>query len=101
MGAIITKSQELFEKLHNYQIFCGSIPSSFDCFLCIRGIKTLSLRIEKHNVNGLSVAKFLENHKNVEKVFYPGLESDPFHSIAKKYFKGFGGVVSFILKGGL
>lgn len=101
MGAVITKSEELFEKLHNYQIFCGSIPSPFDCFLCIRGIKTLSLRVERHNANGLAVAKFLANHKNVEKVLYPGLESDPFHSIAKKYYKGYGGVVSFILKGGL
>jgi cystathionine beta-lyase len=101
MGACITKSKELFEKLHAVQIFTGAVPSPFDCFLCLRGMKTLTLRINAQNANGLAVAQFLEKHKNVEKVFYPGLESDPFHPIAKKYFKGCGGVVTFILKGGL
>ena len=101
MGAVITKCEKLFEQVHNYQIFAGTIPGAFDCFLCIRGLKTLSLRLERQNYNGLEVAKFLKNHKNVEKVMYPGLESDPFHEIAKKQFKGCGGVVSFILKGGL
>ena len=101
MGAVITKSDELFEKLHNYQIFAGTIPSAFDCFLCIRGLKTLSLRVERINFNGLKVAEFLSKHKNVEKVMYPGLETDPFHAIAKKYYKGCGGIVTFILKGGI
>lgn len=101
MGACITKSQELFDRLHNYQIFCGTIPSAFDCFLCIRGIKTLKLRVEKNSENGLAVAQFLQKHKNVEKVMYPGLETDPFHPIAKKLFKGCGGIVTFIIKGGL
>ena len=101
MGAVITKSDELFEKLHNYQIFAGTIPSAFDCFLCIRGLKTLSLRVERINYNGLKVAEFLSKHKNVEKVMYPGLETDPFHAIAKKYYKGCGGIVTFILKGGI
>ena len=101
MGAVITKNDQLFEKIHNYQIFAGTIPSPFDCFLCIRGLKTLSLRVERINFNGLKVAEFLSKHKNVEKVMYPGLESDPFHAIAKKYYKGCGGIVSFILKGGM
>ena len=101
MGAVITKSDELYEKLHNYQIFAGTIPSAFDCFLCIRGLKTLSLRVERINFNGLKVAEFLSKHKNVEKVMYPGLETDPFHAIAKKYYKGCGGIVTFILKGGI
>jgi cystathionine beta-lyase/cystathionine gamma-synthase len=101
MGAVITKSDELYEKLHNYQIFAGTIPSAFDCFLCIRGLKTLSLRVERINYNGLKVAEFLSKHKNVEKVMYPGLETDPFHAIAKKYYKGCGGIVTFILKGGI
>jgi cystathionine beta-lyase/cystathionine gamma-synthase len=101
MGAVITKNDQLFEKIHNYQIFAGTIPSAFDCFLCIRGLKTLSLRVERINFNGLKVAEFLSKHKNVEKVMYPGLESDPFHAIAKKYYKGCGGIVSFILKGGM
>ena len=101
MGAVITKNDQLFEKIHNYQIFAGTIPSPFDCFLCIRGLKTLSLRVERINFNGLKVAEFLSKHKNVEKVMYPGLESDPYHAIAKKYYKGCGGIVSFILKGGM
>ena len=101
MGAVITKSQELFDKIHGLQIFTGGIPGPFDCYLCLRGLKTLSLRMERHNYNGLEVAKFLEKHPNVEKVKYPGLESDPFHNIAKKYFKGSGAVVTFVLKGGL
>ena len=101
MGAVTTKNDEISEKIHNYQIFAGTIPSPFDCFLCIRGLKTLSLRVERINFNGLKVAEFLSKHKNVEKVMYPGLESDPFHAIAKKYYKGCGGIVSFILKGGM
>ena len=101
MGAVITKSNELYEKIHDIQILTGAVPSAFDCFLCLRGLKTLSLRMERHNYNGLEVAKFLEKHPNVEKVMYPGLESDPYHSIAKKNYKGCGAVVSFILKGGL
>ena len=101
MGAVITKSDELYEKLHNYQIFAGTIPSAFDCFLCIRGLKTLSLRVERINFNGLKVAEFLSKHKNVEKVMYPGLETDPYHAIAKQYYKGCGGIVTFILKGGI
>lgn len=101
MGAVITKSDELYEKLHNYQIFAGTIPSPFDCFLCLRGLKTLSLRVERINSNGLKVAEFLSKHKNVEKVMYPGLETDPYHEVAKKYYKGCGGIVTFILKGGI
>ena len=101
MGAIILKSNELYEKIHDMQILMGAVPSAFDCFLCMRGIKTLSLRMERHIFNGLEVAKFLAKHPNVEKVMYPGLETDPYHSIAKKHYKGCGAIVSFILKGGL
>ena len=101
LGSITTNSDKLYESLHNYQIYSGTNPSPFDCFLCIRGLKTLSLRVERQNQNGLTVAQFLSKHKNVEKVMYPGLETDPFHEKAKKQFKGCGGVVSFILKGGV
>ena len=101
LGSITTNSDKLYESLHNYQIYSGTNPSPFDCFLCIRGLKTLSLRVERQNQNGLAVAQFLSKHKNVEKVMYPGLETDPFHEKAKKQFKGCGGVVSFILKGGV
>ena len=101
LGSVTTKSDKLYESLHNYQIFSGTNPGPFDCFLCIRGLKTLSLRVERQNQNGLAVAQFLSKHKNVEKVMYPGLETDPFYEKAKKQFKGCGGVVSFILKGGI
>ena len=101
LGSITTNSDKLYESLHNYQIYSGTNPSPFDCFLCIRGLKTLSLRVERQNQNGLTVAQFLSKHKNVEKVMYPGLETDPFYEKAKKQFKGCGGVVSFILKGGV
>ena len=101
LGSITTNSDKLYESLHNYQIYSGTNPSPFDCFLCIRGLKTLSLRVERQNQNGLMVAQFLSKHKNVEKVMDPGLETDPFHEKAKKQFKGCGGVVSFILKGGV
>ena len=101
MGAVILKNEVLYKKIHDYQMFAGCVPSAFDCFLCIRGLKTLSLRMERHNYNGLEVAKFLEKHPNVEKVMYPGLEKDPYYPITKKYFKGCGAVVSFVLKGGL
>ena len=101
LGSVTTNSDKLYESLHNYQIYSGTNPSPFDCFLCIRGLKTLSLRVERQNQNGLAVAQFLSKHKNVEKVMYPGLETDPFYEKAKKQFKGCGGVVSFILKGGV
>ena len=101
LGSITTNSDKLYESLHNYQIYSGTNPSPFDCFVCIRGLKTLSLRVERQNQNGLTVAQFLSKHKNVEKVMYPGLETDPFHEKAKNQFKGCGGVVSFILKGGV
>ena len=101
LGSVTTNSDKLYESLHNYQIYSGTNPSPFDCFLCIRGLKTLSLRVERQNQNGLAVAQFLSKHKNVEKVMYPGLKTDPFHEKAKKQFKGCGGVVSFILKGGV
>ena len=101
MGAMITKSEALYQRIHDFQILVGSVPSPFDCYLCIRGIKTLCLRMEKHNSNWLEVAKFLSKHKEVERVMYPGLETDSYHPIAKKYFRGCGAVVSFVLKGGL
>ena len=101
MGITCTNSKEIHEKMHFIQKNIGAVPSPFECYLAIRGLKTLSIRIEKQNFNAMSIAKFLETHKNVEKVLYPGLESNPYHKIAKKQQKGFGGVVSFIIRGGL
>ena len=101
MGCAIVNDENLYQKLNNAEIFLGATSSAFDSYLCLRGIKTLSLRVEQHNQNGLAVAEFLEKHPKVEKVFYPGLESSPFHEVAKKLYKGYGGVVTFIMKGGL
>lgn len=101
MGITATNNTELNDKLFFISKSMGAVPSPFDCYLTIRGIKTLSLRIERQNQSALQIAKFLESHANVEKVIYPGLESSPYHKIAKKQQKGFGGVLSFVIKGGL
>lgn len=78
----------------------GQVLSSWDAFLILRGLKTLSVRMERHCHNALQIAQFLECHPQIEKVFYPGLESHPQHELAKKQMKGMGGIVSFELKGG-
>ena len=101
MGCATVKDENLYQKINNAEIFLGATSSAFDSYLCLRGIRTLSLRVEQHNQNGLAVAEFLEKHPKVEKVFYPGLESSPFHEVAKKLYKGYGGVVTFVMKGGL
>jgi len=94
-GSIIIKDNKILaEKIQYLQNAVGSIPSPFDCYLLIRSIKTLSVRMERHNKNGMEVAKFLSEHKKIKRVMYPGLESDPNYKIAKKQMKGFGGIVS-------
>ena len=79
----------------------GAIPSPFDSFLILRGIKTLSLRMKKHNENGLKIARFLKQHKKVSKVTYPGLSNHPQKEIAKKQMDGYGGIISFLFDGNL
>eukprot|EP00298_Acanthocystis_sp_HF-20_P024558 c3512_g1_i1.p1 GENE.c3512_g1_i1~~c3512_g1_i1.p1 ORF type:complete len:417 (-),score=189.55 c3512_g1_i1:134-1354(-) len=91
----------LYERLKYLQNSIGAIPSPFDCYLAMRGMKTLHLRMQAHEKNAFQVARFLEGHSKVEKVFYPGLESHPQHAIAKKQASGFGGMITFFLKGGL
>ncbi len=97
-GLVVTKDQDLGDKIRFIQNASGAILSPFDSFLTIRGIETLNLRIKQHCINAQIVAEYLENHPAVDKVFYPGLASHPNHDIAKKQSKGFGGVVSFTLK---
>jgi cystathionine beta-lyase len=97
-GLVVTKTKELGEKVKYIQNACGAILAPFDSWLVIRGIETLHLRIKQHCASALEVAKFLEKHPAVDKVFYPGLTSHPNHTIAKKQAKGFGGIVSFTLK---
>lgn len=100
-GIVVTKRKDaVAEKIGFLQNAIGSILSPFDSFLLLRGLKTLSVRMEAHNRNALEIARFLEQHPQVEKVLYPGLPSNPYYEIAKKQMKGFGGMVSFFVKGG-
>ncbi|WP_435261330.1 cystathionine gamma-synthase [Tenacibaculum sp. nBUS_03] len=98
MGALMVKDEELAEELHFIQFAAGAIASPMDSFLALRGIKTLHLRMQRHCENGLAIANFLKEHKQVSDVYYPGLESHPNHEIAKKQMDDYGGMVSFRLK---
>jgi len=99
-GAIISKDKEHYEKLKFFQNSCGAVPGPMDCWLTMRGVKTLALRMERHSANAKSVAEYLERHPAVERVIYPGLASHPGHLVAKKQMRAFGGMVSVVLKGG-
>lgn len=100
--AVIREDESLKEKLAFLQNAVGSVPSPFDAFLTLRGIKTLALRMERHCENGLAIAQFLESHPRVERVHYPGLASHPQHALAKRQMNGrYGGMVTAVLKGGL
>ncbi|WP_299985453.1 cystathionine gamma-synthase [uncultured Pontibacter sp.] len=99
MGAVIVKDDELHEKLAFIQNACGGTPGPQDCFLVLRGIKTLHIRMERHCENGRAVAQYLKNHPKVEKVLWPGLPDHPGHPIAKEQMRSYGGMVSFALKG--
>lgn len=100
-GAIVTSNDELYENLKFHQNAVGAVPGPFDCFLVLRGIKTLALRMKEHERNATAVARYLEHHPAVEKVYYPGLPSHEQHQLARRQMTGFGGVVAFVVKGGL
>ena len=104
-GAIILNDEAAFTRLKFLQNAVGAVPGPFDCFLVLRGLKTLPLRMERHCANALKIAHFLESHPAVERVIYPGLPSDPGHAVAAKQMSAsggcaFGGMISFIVKGG-
>lgn len=99
-GCIVVKSKDLAQQLHFLQNASGAIPGPQDCFLILRGIKTLHLRVKAACENAVIIAEFLNSHPKVDKVFYPGLKHHPTHDIAKKQMRMFGGMVSFDLKGG-
>ncbi len=99
MGAIVVNDAKLAEDLAFLQNSCGGVPGPQDCFLVLRGIKTLHLRMERHSQNGKTIAAFLKNHPKVENVFWPGFEDHPNHKIALKQMRDFGGMISFSLKG--
>ena len=96
---VINNNTELAEKIKYIQNAVGSVPSPFDCYMLVRSIKTLAVRMEKHNFNALEIANYLSNHDKVNKVFYPGLKSDHNYEISKKQMNGFGGILSIDLKG--
>ena len=99
-GALIIKDKALGEELHFKQFATGATLGPMDSFLVLRGIKTLHLRVQRHCENGEKVAAYLNNHPLVERVYYPGLASHPFHEIAQKQMSGFGGMVTFTFKSG-
>lgn len=99
MGALVVNDDELAEKLVFIQNASGATPGPQDCFLVLRGIKTLHLRMERHSQNGKTIAAYLKNHPKVEKVYWPGFEDHPNHAVAKKQMRDFGGMISFTLVG--
>ena len=100
-GAVVTSDDELGEKLHFIQKAAGGIPSPFDCYLVLRGLKTLAVRMQRHAASARVLASWLAAHPQVERVHYPGLASHPGHALASRQMKGPGGMISFELKGGL
>jgi cystathionine gamma-lyase len=101
-AAVVRAGSELAGRLAFLQNAVGAVSSPFDSFLTLRGIKTLALRMERHCANALAVARFLEQHAGVERVYYPGLESHPQHALARRQMQGgYGGIVTAVLRGGL
>jgi len=98
-GIIITNDEEIQERMKFVQKTIGAVPSPFDCWLTLLGVKTLHLRMHRHASNAQAVAEFLESHPQVEKITYPGLKSHPQYGVAKEQMDGFSGMISFELKG--
>jgi|TARA_E500000178_G_C17018337_1_gene754138 cystathionine beta-lyase/cystathionine gamma-synthase len=98
LGALMLNDDEIAEKLYFIQNASGAVPGPQDCFLTLRGIKTLHVRMQRHCENAHNVANFLNNHEMVEKVYWPGLDSHINHDVAKKQMSGFGGMLSFRIK---
>lgn len=99
MGAVVCSDDKLAEEIAFLQNACGAVPGPQDCFLVLRGIKTLHLRMQRHCENGAQVARFLEDHPKVDKVYWPGLPDHPNHETARRQMRDFGGMLSFSLKG--
>jgi cystathionine beta-lyase/cystathionine gamma-synthase len=99
-GCLVMNSAELREKLYFIQKSCGAVPGPMDCFLVLRGIKTLHVRMQRHCENGIVIANWLRQNPAVKKVYWPGFEDHPGHAIATKQMRGFGGMISFELKNG-
>ena len=100
-GAVVTTTNELSERIQFLLNAMGTPASPFDCWLVLRGIETLPVRMKQHEENAFAIANYLKGHSAVKKVFYPGLKFHPGHEIAKRQMKGFGGMVSFEINGGI
>jgi cystathionine gamma-lyase len=100
-GAVLTSDAALYQRIQFLQNAVGGVPSPMDSFLVMRGLKTLHVRMERHQENAFRVARFLEGHGQVEKVTYPGLPSHPQHALARRQMSGFGGMLTFVIRGGL
>jgi cystathionine beta-lyase len=98
MGALVVNDEQLYKDLAFIANSCGAVPGPQDCFLVLRGIKTLHLRMERHCFNGRKIAEYLQSHPKIGRVYWPGFENHPNHDIAKKQMKDFGGMLSFTLK---
>ncbi len=100
-GAVLTSDDALHERLAFVQNAVGGVPGPLDAFLVLRGLKTLHVRMDRHHQNALALARFLEAHPQVEQVTYPGLPSHPQHALAARQMSGFGGMLTFVIRGGL
>ena len=98
-GAVLTNDAGLGERLAFLQYVGGAVPSPFDCWLLLRGLKTLAVRMDRHQANALAVARFLTQHPTVERVYYPGLPEHPGYAVARRQMRGSGGMVSFEVRG--
>lgn len=100
LGGVVCGSTDLVERVYHYREITGAALEAMAAYFLLRGMKTLHLRVRQQNDSALQIARYLEGHPRVERVFYPGLESHPGHEIARRQMHGFGGVLSFLLKGG-
>lgn len=99
-GMVVGNDETLYDQLKDLQNGAGAVPAPLDCWLTLRGIKSLPVRMDRHSENGLKVAEFLQQHPKVDRVLYPGLPDHPGHEIARKQMRSFGGMVSFTAAGG-
>lgn len=100
LAGVVLGKHNLLEEINRVERMVGATPGPFTCFLLERGLKTFALRMEHHNRAGMKIAQMLESHPKIEKIWYPGLESHPDHEIAVKLMRGFGSVITFLIKGG-
>jgi len=100
-GAVLTSNEKAWQAIKYHQNAVGGVPGPFDCWLVLRGLKTLPLRMREHCRNAMKVAQYLTTHGDIEKVIYPGLPSHPQHELAKKQMRDFGGMLSFVMRGGI